>query len=170
MWAPWRMPYLRGECREVEGCIFCKKRDADDAEEHILFRGLHCFVMLNRYPYSNGHLMVVPYAHVSSLVALDDEVLLEMLQLVRVSQRILMETQGPTGFNVGVNEGSAAGAGIEEHIHMHVVPRWEGDANYMTVIGETRVIPQMLDDTYALLRPHFDRYRSEEQAESQPPT
>ncbi len=151
------MPYLRGEHRVVEGCVFCHKIAADDAEEHVLYRGEHCFVVLNRYPYSNGHLMVVPYAHVSSLQDLEASVLLEMIQLVQEAERILGEVQGPDGYNVGVNEGSAAGAGIEEHIHMHVVPRWEGDANYMTVIGQTRVIPQTLNGTYAMLRPHFDR-------------
>ncbi|MGC9521724.1 MAG: HIT family protein [Anaerolineae bacterium] len=157
IWAPWRMRYLKGEHRAVEGCVFCHKITADDAEEHVLYRGKHCFVVLNRFPYSNGHLMIVPYAHVSSIQDLEAPVLLEMVQLLQEAQRILGEVQAPDGYNVGINEGSAAGAGIEEHIHMHIVPRWEGDANYMTVIGDTRVIPQSLDDTYAMLRPHFDR-------------
>ena len=156
LWAPWRMPYLRGEAKPVEGCVFCRKIEAEDAAEHVLFRGRHCFVVLNRYPYSNGHLMVVPYAHVGALGQLGDEVLLELVQTVCRAQSVLTQGFGPQGFNVGINEGHAAGAGIEEHIHVHVVPRWEGDANYLTVIGETRVIPQMLDQTYALLRPLFD--------------
>ena len=155
------MPYLRGSDDDSEGCIFCNKVSSSDATGHVLYRGRTCFVVLNRYPYSNGHMMIVPYAHVSSLIQLDDAVLLEMLQLAREAQRVLLESAGPQGFNVGINEGSAAGAGIEEHIHMHIVPRWEGDANYMTVIGGTRVIPQMLDETYAELRPLFDRLPKE---------
>jgi ATP adenylyltransferase len=156
LWAPWRMSYLRGDHDPVEGCVFCGKLAAVDAQEHVLFRGQHCFVVLNRYPYSNGHMMVVPYAHVSALAALGGEAQLEMLSLVCAAEEILRAWARPQGFNVGMNEGQAAGAGIEEHIHMHVVPRWEGDANYLTVIGETRVIPQMLDETYAILRPLFD--------------
>ena len=136
--------------------MFCRKIAAEDATEHVLYRGRHCFVVLNRYPYSNGHLMVVPYAHVGALAQLDDPVLLELFQTVCRAQSVLRGASGPQGFNVGINEGHAAGAGIEEHIHVHIVPRWEGDANYLTVIGETRVIPQMLDQTYALLRPLFD--------------
>ena len=156
LWAPWRMSYLRGEHKPVKGCVFCGKLAANDAEEHVLYRGQHCFVVLNRYPYSNGHMMVVPYAHVSTLAELGDEVSLEMLKLVCAAEGVLRAWARPQGFNVGMNEGHAAGAGIEEHIHMHVVPRWEGDATYLTVIGETRVIPQMLDETYAVLRPLFD--------------
>ena len=145
----------------MEGCVFCRKVEAVDATEHVLFRGRHCFAVLNRYPYSNGHLMVVPYAHVGALGQLGDEVLLELVQTVCRAQAVLTQASGPQGFNVGINEGHAAGAGIEEHIHVHVVPRWEGDANYLTVIGETRVIPQMLDQTYALLRPLFDALADE---------
>ncbi|MGC9349242.1 MAG: HIT family protein [Anaerolineae bacterium] len=140
----------------MDGCIFCEKIQGDDAEEHILYRGDHCYVVLNKFPYSNGHMMVVPYEHVSSLEDLDGTAMLEMMRLVQESLRILRETQHPQGFNVGINIGSAGGAGVAAHIHMHIVPRWEGDANYMTVIAETRVIPEMLDDTYAALRPVFD--------------
>jgi ATP adenylyltransferase len=157
LWAPWRMSYLQGDHPTMQGCVFCHKVNAEDAEQHVLYRGRFCYVVLNRYPYSNGHMMVVPYAHVSKLVELDDPALLELLQLAQHAERILREAQGPQGFNMGINEGSAAGAGIEEHLHLHVVPRWAGDANYMTVIGETRVIPQMLHETYVLLRPFFDR-------------
>jgi ATP adenylyltransferase len=151
------MPYLQGDHPKMDGCVFCHKVDADDAEQHVLYRGEFCFVVLNRYPYSNGHMMVVPYAHVSRLVELENPALLELLQLAQHAQRILRDSQGPQGFNLGINEGSAAGAGIEEHLHLHVVPRWAGDANYMTVIGETRVIPQLLSETYLVLRPLFDR-------------
>ena len=156
LWAPWRMPYLKGEHESVDGCVFCEKIRADDAEEHVLYRGDRCYVVLNKYPYSNGHMMVVPYDHVSSLEDLDGATMLEMMHLVQEGLRILREAQHPQGFNVGVNIGSAGGAGVASHLHMHIVPRWEGDANYMTVIGETRVIPEMLDETYAALRPAFD--------------
>lgn len=158
LWAPWRMDYLQGEGKEeVEGCIFCNKIERPDEEEHILYRGARSYVTLNRYPYNNGHLMVVPYAHVRGLEDLDTEILLEMMQLVQASLRILSGVYAPEGFNVGINEGAAAGAGIEEHLHVHVVPRWSHDANYMTTIGQTRVIPEMLDETYAIFRPHFER-------------
>lgn len=156
LWAPWRMPYLRGEHVKVEGCLFCRKLDQEDASEHVLYRGERCFVVLNRFPYNNGHLMVVPYAHTGQLEDLDDATLLEMMQLVRHSLRFLRHVYNPNGFNVGVNEGSAAGAGVAEHVHLHIVPRWDGDANYMTVVGGTRVIPESLDDTYAAFRPLFD--------------
>ena len=156
LWTPWRMKYLLGEEEQGDGCIFCAKITADDAEEHILCRGQTCFVVLNRYPYNNGHLMVVPYRHTPSLEYLDDETSLEMMQLVRCSLRILREVYHPQGFNLGVNEGHAGGAGVAEHVHLHIVPRWESDANYMSVVGETRVMPELLDDSYARLRSRFD--------------
>ncbi len=156
LWAPWRMPYLRGENTKINGCLFCHKLAQTDAAEHILYRGAHCAVMLNRFPYTNGHMMVVPYTHTATLETLDDATLLEMMQLVQHCLRALREVFKPHGFNIGVNEGSVAGAGVAEHIHLHIVPRWAGDVNYMTVIGETRIIPQSLDDTYATFRPLFD--------------
>lgn len=159
LWAPWRMRYLRGEHSLVEGCLFCAKIEASDSLEHVLFRGKYCYVVLNRFPYSNGHLMVVPYQHTGQLEALPDATLLELMQLTQACIVILRQTQNPQGFNVGLNEGSAAGAGVEEHVHLHVVPRWQGDANYMTVVGQTRVIPEDLADTYARLRGAFDRLR-----------
>jgi ATP adenylyltransferase len=112
--------------------------------------------MLNRYPYNNGHLMVVPYRHTSSLEYLDDETSLEVMMLLRHSLRILREIYHPQGFNLGVNEGHAGGAGVVEHVHLHIVPRWKSDANYMSVVGETRVMPELLNDSYARLRPYFD--------------
>ncbi|MFP4343920.1 MAG: HIT family protein [Anaerolineales bacterium] len=158
LWAPWRMSYLQGEGRdEVEGCLFCAKLEQPDEGEHILYRGLRSYVTLNRYPYNNGHLMVVPCEHVPGLEDLDAGTLLETLRLVQESLRILREVFAPEGFNVGINEGVAAGAGVAEHLHVHVVPRWSHDANYMTTIGQTRVIPEMLDETYTALRPHFAR-------------
>jgi len=156
LWAPWRMTYLRGLHKKVEGCLFCEKLKCSDEEEHVLYRGKLCYVTLNRFPYNNGHLLVVPYQHTGRLEDLDDETTLEMMQLVRHSLTFIRQAYNPDGFNVGVNEGSAAGAGVAEHIHLHIVPRWGGDANYMTVVSETRVIPESLDDTYRLFRPLFD--------------
>jgi len=151
------MPYLRGEEGVPEGCIFCVKSQEDDAEVHIVHRGRFCYVILNRFPYSNGHLMVVPYAHVSSLEDLDADALAELMALTQLSLRVLRAAYEPQGFNVGVNIGKAAGAGVAEHVHLHIVPRWVGDANYMTIVGQTRVIPEWLDQTYERLRPLFER-------------
>jgi ATP adenylyltransferase len=159
LWAPWRMPYLRGENEKAPGCLFCNKLVQPDAVEHILYRGAHCAVMLNRFPYTNGHMMVVPYMHTDMLETLHEAALLEMMRLVQHSLRALRQVFDPQGFNIGVNEGSVAGAGVAEHVHLHIVPRWAGDVNYMTVVCETRVIPQSLDDTYAAFRPLFDALR-----------
>ncbi len=156
LWAPWRLSYLQGKNPKLDGCVFCAKQTADDLTEHILYRGRYSYVVLNRYPYSNGHMMIVPCQHTGLIEDLDDDTLLEVVQMIKYVLRILREVYNPHGFNVGVNEGSAGGAGIAEHIHFHIVPRWDGDSNYMTVIGETRVISQTLDDTYKSLRPLFD--------------
>jgi ATP adenylyltransferase len=157
LWTPWRMPYLRGDNKGPDGCIFCRKMDGSDEEEHILYRGEFCYVTLNRYPYSNGHLMVIPYVHVPSLEDLDELTLGEMMQVVNLSLTALREAYAPHGFNVGVNLGKAAGAGIADHVHMHVVPRWTADTNFMPVVAETRVIPELLDEAYARLKPIFAR-------------
>ncbi len=157
LWTPWRMPYLRGEDERPNGCVFCHKLNYSDDKEHILYRGGFCYVTLNRYPYSNGHLMVVPYVHVPSLEDLDTPTLSEMMQIVNLGLAALREAYAPHGFNVGVNLGTAAGAGIAEHVHMHVVPRWMADTNFMPVVGQTWVIPELLDEAYARLRPIFDR-------------
>ena len=127
-----------------------------DLEEHILYRGSNSYIVLNRYPYNNGHMMIVPFQHTGTIEELNDETLLEVMQLLQHSIRILREAYHPDGFNAGVNEGSAGGAGIADHVHFHIVPRWDGDSNYMTVIGGTRVIPQTLDDAYRTLRPKFE--------------
>jgi len=160
MWAPWRMAYIAAETEggyEGPACVFCDLPAAhDDARTYILQRGRLAFLVMNLYPYNNGHLMAVPYAHVSTLRALDAETLAEMMTLVQRSQEVIQEAMRPQGFNVGVNEGRAAGAGIADHVHMHLVPRWVGDTNFMPVFGDTRVMPQHLDETYALLRPGFD--------------
>ncbi len=157
LWAPWRMAYLKGEHKKVDGCLFCEKPGHDDAEEHILYRGEYGYVTLNRFPYTNGHLLIVPYTHTGLLEELDDAISLELMRLIRHSLEILRRVYRPDGFNIGVNEGTAAGAGVAEHVHVHIVPRWAGDANYMTVVAETRIIPQSLEETYTLFRPCFER-------------
>ncbi len=161
LWTPWRMPYLCGEEEVAEGCIFCVKPQADDAEVHILHRGRLCYVILNRFPYNNGHLMVVPYAHMPSLEDLDAGALAELMALTQLSLRVLRAAYAPQGFNIGVNIGTAGGAGVAGHVHLHIVPRWGGDTNYMTTTGQTRIIPEWLDQTYERLRPLFERMSSE---------
>jgi ATP adenylyltransferase len=154
LWTPWRMSYLQGDNKPSgegqAGCIFCVKptAEADCAvDELIVRRGQHAFVILNRYPYNNGHLMVVPYLHVPSLEELEAPVLAELMLLVKQSLTVLRTVYNPHGFNLGVNIGASAGAGIVDHVHFHVVPRWAGDTNFMTVVGQTRVIPEELADT-----------------------
>jgi ATP adenylyltransferase len=124
----------------------------DDAERHVLVRGRHTFVVLNLYPYNNGHLMVAPYAHVASLEDLDDATLTELMTLTRRALHVLRAAYRPDGFNIGINVGREAGAGVADHIHQHIVPRWGGDTNYITTLGQTRVIPEWIDQTYARLR------------------
>jgi ATP adenylyltransferase len=151
LWTPWRYAYLTKSGR-VEPCIFCTKAaEKEDAENLIVHRGKLNFVILNRYPYNSGHLMVAPYAHVPTLEAAPVDALGEMMRLVRQAQIILGLTYQPDGFNMGMNIGASAGAGVAGHIHMHVVPRWNGDANFMSTIGETRILPEELSTTYEKL-------------------
>ena len=157
LWAPWRMTYLRGEEPAVDGCLFCVKPKLPDAEAHILQRGKLCYVILNRFPYNSGHLMVVPYAHAATVLDLDAAAMGEMMALTQVSLRALGTAYGPQGFNLGMNIGEAAGAGVAGHIHFDIVPRWAGDTNYMSTTAQTRVIPEWLNQTYERLRPLFER-------------
>ena len=141
---------------EGASCVFCDlPARHDDARSYILYRGARAFVIMNLYPYNNGHLMVVPYVHVDALGALDEPTLTEMMTLAQRAQAVVGEAMRPQGFNVGINQGRAAGAGIADHLHMHVLPRWSGDTNFMPALGNTRVMPQHLDETYQLLRPGF---------------
>jgi len=134
-------------------CVFCQKIAAhDDKANHILLRGDHACIILNLYPYNNGHLMIIPYDHKPNLEELSDEVLIEMMFLVKRSLTLLREAMHPQGFNIGVNIGRAAGAGVGGHVHIHVVPRWEGDTNFMTLFARVRVVPEMVDDTYDRLQ------------------
>ena len=152
LWTPWRYRYIADATKD-KGCIFCEAVAAnDDAKTLIVFRGKTCFIILNRYPYTAGHVMIVPYAHVSDLVAADPETLSEMMVLAPRVEKALQTTYRPDGFNLGMNLGRAAGAGVTGHLHMHVLPRWSGDANFMTVVGETRVEPEDLATTYEKLR------------------
>lgn len=148
---PWRRAYIVGP--KPDGCIFCAAAaGSDDAATYVVARGQHCFVILNAYPYNNGHLMVVPYEHTADLAALAPEVSAELWDLMRQGVAALGATMRPAGFNLGMNLGQVAGAGIADHLHMHVVPRWSGDTNYMSVIGETRLIPEALADTWRTLK------------------
>ena len=154
IWAPWRMEYI--ESVKSQGCIFCDKpQESEDQKSYILYRGKRNFVILNSYPYTPGHLMVAPYRHVANLEEMSDEELLEHSQMVAMSIGALKEKFHPHGFNVGMNMGKVGGAGVEGHIHTHIVPRWEGDTNFMPVTADTRVIPQALDSTYRKLQPLF---------------
>lgn len=151
------MPYLQGDESLPADCLFCIKPEEKDEDAHIVHRGRRCYVILNRFPYNNGHLMIVPYTHVSTLEDLDADSAAELMRLTQLSLRVLREAYDPDGFNVGANIGEAAGAGVADHVHLHVVPRWSGDTNYMTTVGRTRVIPEWMDQTYGRLRPLFER-------------
>lgn len=158
MWAPWRMTYVASTSARPPGCVFCElPAQADDAAAYILHRGQLAYVVMNRYPYNNGHLMVVPYEHSPTLTTVSPDAAVEMVALARQSQVVVQDAMGPHGFNLGMNQGSAAGAGIEEHLHLHLVPRWVGDTNFMPAVGDVRVMPQHLDETYDLLRKGFTR-------------
>jgi ATP adenylyltransferase len=156
LWAPWRLEYIVGE--RTDGCIFCDfPRQEDDEKNKILCRGSHAFVIMNAFPYSNGHLLVAPYRHLADIADLTAEESLEVMQLAQKCCRALGEICRPDGFNVGANIGAAAGAGIADHVHMHVVPRWVGDTNFMPVFADVKVIPEALETTYRKLKGVFDR-------------
>ncbi len=150
LWAPWRVQYIEGE--KPQGCIFCRILEAtDDVDNLILYRGKQNVVMLNKYPYNAGHLMVTALRHIGHLDDFDLEELAEHTDLVRKAVKALQKAMSPQGFNIGMNIGRVAGAGIEDHLHTHIVPRWNGDNNYMPVIGDTRIVSQALSDTYKRL-------------------
>lgn len=157
LWAPWRMEYILSH-KKHKGCLFCdfiKQDKRSDRKNLVLYRGRHCFVMLNRYPYNSGHLMVVPYFHTPTFDGLSDEVLCDFIRTVNKSVGILREALSPDGFNLGLNFGKVAGAGMEQHMHMHIVPRWTGDTDSMPILSETRVIPEHLKKTYDKLKKYF---------------
>ncbi|MFC1868541.1 HIT domain-containing protein [Thermodesulfobacteriota bacterium] len=157
LWAPWRMDYILSDEKEG-GCILCPGDDrVHDEERLILYVGSMTIIMMNKFPYINGHLLVAPIRHLPDLEKLSEEETLDLMLMVRRSINILKKAMGPEGFNVGLNLGKVAGAGLEEHMHFHIVPRWNGDTNYMTVFGEVRVIPEHIRETYRQLRPYFDK-------------
>ena len=155
LWAPWRMDYIRTP-RE-DGCVFCKKHQSTkDRENLLLFRGEESFVLMNLYPYSNGHLMISPYKHTSNTNDISSIGNQEIMSLTNKSMEIIKNIMGADGFNIGANLGKAAGAGIEEHLHFHIVPRWIGDTNFMPVVGNTKVMVEGLQETWDSMKPQFD--------------
>lgn len=156
MWAPWRMEFILNE--KPAGCIFClgeKRDEVAEKERLVLLRDRRTFVMMNRYPYSNGHLLVSPNRHVAVMGALEEGEMLELFRNVSLCCQVMTRIMSPQGFNIGINLGKAAGAGVDDHLHIHVVPRWIGDVNFMTVIADTRVMPENLAATYDKLYPAF---------------
>lgn len=151
LWTPWRMEYIRSD--KQAGCVFCDMLAAgDDRERLIVYRSERAFIVLNKYPYNNGHLMAVPYRHVDTLEALEPEELADVMGLVTLGIRALRACMQPEGFNVGANIGRVAGAGVRDHVHLHVVPRWGGDTNFMPILADVRIIPELLGDTYHQLK------------------
>jgi ATP adenylyltransferase len=166
LWTPWRYQYISGEAAEKSGddssptnsCIFCtlpRKDPAQDERNLIVHRAQHNFIILNLYPYTAGHLLVIPYEHTSELDSVSKEGTDEMMDLAKRAQTVLRAAYRPDGFNLGMNLGRAAGAGVAEHVHLHIMPRWTGDANFMSTIGETRVLPEDLPTTYNKLHNKF---------------
>jgi ATP adenylyltransferase len=159
LFTPWRYAYLSGGRRE-KGCIFCRARDSKDDRAHlVVYRGRFNFIILNRYPYNSGHLMIVPYDHLAELARATPMQLREMMLLAARSEKALQDVYGMDGLNLGMNLGTAAGAGVLGHFHLHLVPRWNGDTNFMTVTGGTRVTPEVLEETYRKLSPLFRERR-----------
>jgi ATP adenylyltransferase len=150
LWTPYRMAYISGEVK-ADACPFCEAPKHPDAEHHVVARGETVYALLNLYPYNPGHLLVCPYRHVADYTELDAAETVEVAAFTRAAMRVVRHASSPHGFNLGMNQGSVAGAGIAAHLHQHVVPRWSGDGNFMPVIGQTKVLPQLLADTRDLL-------------------
>jgi len=161
VWSPWRMDYIQRPPEKNECCVFCDTLAFKDGPENlVVWRGLGAYVILNRYPYTSGHVMVVPIEHQPDLEKLDSIVRSEMMELVNTSIQVLKYEYQPQGFNMGINIGEAGGAGILGHIHMHVVPRWIGDTNFMSSLGMTRVLPEGLEESYARIKKAWDLFHS----------
>jgi ATP adenylyltransferase len=156
LWSPWRLDYVTGRT-ETPGCVFCRAAAGGEQADLVVYQGAGCFVILNLYPYNNGHLMVVPNRHLASLADASSAELGELIELTRRAEVALTEAYAPHGLNMGINLGKPAGAGVLDHVHLHVVPRWNGDTNFMTVVGGTRVLPEELLHSAARLRPLFER-------------
>lgn len=155
IWSPWRMEYIENNDKE-DGCVFCIAQAMEDGAENLIaYRGERAYVILNRYPYTSGHIMVNPFQHMPTLEDLDTETRAEMMELTSQCTTVLRSIYNPQGFNVGVNIGEAAGAGVLGHVHIHIVPRWAGDTNFMSTLGQTRVLPEVLEDTYERIKNGF---------------
>ena len=158
LWAPWRMVYILNEIEEKKGCIFCNlPKDDDDKKNLIVYRSKHCFVILNKYPYNNGHVLIVPYKHSSDYINLEDQILLDIQKTAQKTIQVMQNTMQPHAINMGINLGRTAGAGIDQHLHYHIVPRWDGDTNFMPVISDTKVVSEALDATREKLYREFQR-------------
>ncbi|HEV7218194.1 MAG: HIT family protein [Terriglobales bacterium] len=151
LWTPWRYAYVSG-AEKSEGCIFCELPKLEDGKALIVHRGLYCFVILNSFPYTSGHVMIVPFNHLDQIQLLPTETAHEMMDLSQRMEGVLRKLYNPDGINLGMNIGRAAGAGVAGHVHMHVLPRWVADANFMSVVGETRVLPESLEMTYKRIK------------------
>jgi ATP adenylyltransferase len=158
IWSPWRMKYIENNEKQ-EGCVFCKAQTKEDnAANLIAFRGQHAFVILNLYPYTSGHLMVVPFEHVATLEELNPATRAEIMELTSQCMSVLRKIYNPQAFNMGANIGEAAGAGVPGHVHIHIVPRWGGDTNFMSTLAETRILPESIEDTYKRVSKGFSAY------------
>ena len=154
IWSPWRMEYI--EKSKEEACIFCLAQENEDGPENLIaFRGVRAYVILNRYPYTSGHLMVVPFDHQAHFEDLDQRTRAEMMELTTHCMIVLRKVYHPEAFNIGANIGESAGAGVKAHVHIHIVPRWAGDTNFMSILGETRVLPEALETTYRRVKDGF---------------
>ncbi|MBP1357147.1 MAG: HIT domain-containing protein [Sulfolobus sp.] len=161
LWAPWRYSYVTGstENKKKYTCLFCDiVKENNDKENYILYRSKYAYIMLNAYPYNTAHVMIVPYRHVASIDSLSSEEGFELFSLLNIVIKAIREVYNPHGFNIGINMGKVAGAGIEQHVHVHVVPRWEGDANFMPLLAGTKVMPESLNVTYEKLKPVVEKY------------
>jgi ATP adenylyltransferase len=161
LWTPWRYAYITTAAKndgKLEGCVFCELPKLPDEEAMIVHRGQHCFIILNSFPYTSGHVMVVPFAHLDELQKLPEAAAQEMMALCQKAERALRDVYQPDGINLGMNVGRAAGAGVAGHVHMHVLPRWVGDTNFMTVTGESRVLPEALRETYMRIKGALERH------------
>ncbi|ADI32580.1 HIT family protein [Staphylothermus hellenicus] len=156
LWNPWRYEYIRSTLKPRRKCVFCELPKKKDEEAYIVYRGKYSYVVLNAYPYNSGHLLIVPYKHTPSIEDLEPEILMEMIELLNKSIKTLRKSFTPDGFNIGLNIGRAAGAGVEEHVHIHVVPRWVGDSNFMAIIASTKTLPISLQKTYRIIRENWE--------------
>jgi ATP adenylyltransferase len=161
LWAPWRMEYILSfKDDEKQRCILCDRYPKkNDRKNLILHRGAYSFVIMNRFPYNSGHLMIVPYKHSGNLQDFTNDENQELMEFIQLSQKALIEVMKPQGFNIGMNLGRVGGAGVEDHLHWHIVPRWNGDTNFMPVIGDTKVISEALDKTYDKLKAEFEKMK-----------